>query len=215
MLTWIKRLFWLLLIITGIAFLHYNLPQRDIVQITGTDVKRMDIRSGAFGWGGADAGTEKFDQRDVRFINTSKKNGDPMVYRNEDTDWSWPPYFKFDTGNITAQAQALAKQDDQWVAVRHYGWRIPIWSIYPNAVSIKKVDGPDVVLIPWFNIVFLTILALIIMRLFVTVSRFKIKHIDPVSDKIEDAIGDAQDEAQRTKQAAGNFFTRIFGSSKK
>ena len=40
------------------------------------------------------------------FIQTIKKNGKPMVYRNEDTGWGWPPYFKFDTANLQADAAA-------------------------------------------------------------------------------------------------------------
>ena len=31
-------------------------------------------------------------------------------------------------------------------------------SIYPNAVSVKPLPGPDVRMIPWFNIVTLVVL---------------------------------------------------------
>ena len=40
---WIKRLFVFLLVIITVGLIHYYLPQRDIVEVVGTDVKRMDI----------------------------------------------------------------------------------------------------------------------------------------------------------------------------
>ena len=37
---WIKRIFILLLILITGVLIHYYLPQRDIVKVVGTDVKR-------------------------------------------------------------------------------------------------------------------------------------------------------------------------------
>ncbi len=51
-----------------------------------------------------------------------------------------------------------SKEAPQWVAVTHYGWRIPAISIFPNAVKITPVEGPDVRLIPWVNIIILAFL---------------------------------------------------------
>jgi hypothetical protein len=86
-----------------------------------------------------------------------------MIYRNEDTGWGWPPYFKFDTANLQARASDLmskkSAEDAQWVAIRHYGWRNEFFSIYPNAISLWAVDGPEARIIPWFNIILLTLLA--------------------------------------------------------
>ena len=46
-----------------------------------------------------------------------------MVYRNEDTGWGWPPYFKFDTKNLQTEAADLisSKEEPQWVILTHYG----------------------------------------------------------------------------------------------
>ena len=144
---------------------------------------------------------------DVRYINTKRPNGKAMVYRNQDTGWGWPPYFKFDTGNLMADAQDLVLRSDSgeenWVAVKHYGWRIEMFSLYPNAISLKEVDGPSARIIPWFNIVFLTILFGIIMWFWLKWRRFRKKRIDPVTEKIDEKIDAASDKIDAAADAAG------------
>ena len=214
---WIKRIVVGVMLVFLAAFLHYFLPSKDVVRVVGTDVKRMDIDKG-WGWDKPDAGTNANETRDVRFINAEKSNGKPRVYRNEDTNWSWPPYFKFDSGDLNAQAQALSKQDEQWVVVGHYGWRIKLFSIFPNAYSVKRVSGPDVLIIPWFNIVFLTILALIFWRIWSYFRGLKKKHVDPVTDRIGSTaktLGDkAEAELDEVGKGVSGFFKKWFGSSK-
>ncbi len=206
-------------------FLHYTLPSRDIVQIVGTDVKRMDIGNSIF-WASPDAGTNKESTRDVRFINVAFPDGKPFVYRNEDTDWSWPPYFKFDSGTITAQAQSLAKQDEVWVAVRHYGWRIKLFTIFPNAVSIKQVSGPDAFLFPWFNTVFFLILGAILYGFYRVMATIKERQVDPVLESLEETADNvsryaeethsaAQEKAQNVEKGLKGWFKRWFGETKK
>ena len=219
---WIKRIIFGLLILLVAGFLHYTLPSRDIVQIVGTDVKRMDIGSYAWFWASPDAGTNTNYTRDVRFINATWPNGKPRVYRNEDTDWSWPPYLKFDSGNLNAQAQGLAKQDKIWVAVSHYGWRIKLFSIFPNAYRIRQVEGPNTLLIPWFNIVFLSVLALICYGIYRMMQRFKNRHVDPITDQIGDAADvvsgyaqAAQNEMTEKRSFFSNLFKRWFGTASK
>lgn len=129
--------------------LHYHLPRTDVVRITGTEVKRVDRQ---------DPGTAA-RTRDVRYINTVTRDGDIRVFRNEDTGWGWPPYFKFDSADLTALAQTIAQSpEDPWVRVRYYGWRIKILSLFPNAVDLEVVDR-EYTHVPVFNIVFLTLLA--------------------------------------------------------
>jgi len=227
MLKLVKTLIKLLLILGVIAFLHYNLPQRDIVRVVGTEVTRVDKSDGAFGRGEPDAGTNRLETIDVRYISTMRPNGKPMVYRNQDTGWGWPPYFKFDTGDLMATAQDLAARNDTdeevWVAVKHYGWRIKLFSLYPNAVEIKEVDGPDTRLIPWFNIVFLSILFLMLLWVWLRWRRFKKKRIDPIGDKIDAGLDAAVDKVSDTVNDATagvrdkdsgfrRFMRRYFGS---
>ena len=152
----------LLLLVAG--FLHWTLPSRDIVRVVDTEVVRMDYRAtGA-------TGDALVRTRDVRFIEAVWPDGSPRVYRNEDTGWGWPPYFKFDSANLHAEAQSLvsAAEDPRWVIVTHYGWRIPILSMFPNAVSIRPAEAPDQTLVPWFNMIaiaLLAILALVLWRM--------------------------------------------------
>lgn len=213
---WIKNIVLLIIALFAGISLYYYLPTHDIVQIVGTDVKRMDIdKKKSWFWDKADAGTEDNATRDVRFINSTRPNGKPRVYRNEDTNWSFPPYFKFDSGDLNSQAQDLAKRDEVWVSVKHYGWRIKLFSIFPNAVKIKKVDGPNARIIPWFNIVFLLFLFLLIFSIWRFFRRLKRKHVDPVTDKIGDAAEDAADGIANQGKAARRGFRRIFGSPAK
>lgn len=216
---WLKHIPALLLFIVGAVLLNYYLPDRDIVQIVGTEVKRIDVESGAPFWDRADIGTVEGATRDVRFINATTKSGRSRVYRNEDTGWGFPPYFKFDSGDLTADAQSLARQDDVWVAVRHYGWRIKMFSIFPNATSFKRVDGPDAFLIPWFNIVFIGLLLLIWFLIWRAIRRWKAKRIDPtldaVGDRIEDTARDVGDAVDAGSARVQSRWRKIFGSPKK
>ncbi len=184
-----------LLLMLG-AFLHYTLPQRDIVRVVNTYEERQDF--GGFGdlfWKNTRGATaEQPATRDVLFIQTVKSNGKVMVYRNQDTGFGWPPYLKFDTANLQTEASdALSTGDNpRWVAIRHYGWR-NTWlfgGIFPNALSMKPVSGPDTQLIPWFNIVFLTVLAVIFITIWRLWRNFRTRRIDPVLEDIDEA-GDA------------------------
>lgn len=155
-------LFWILLV----AFLHYTLPQIDVVRLTDTYERRVHPGTNALFWSNAATGDDpNADGRDVFFIRSVDKGNEPVIYRNEDTGMGWPPYFKFDTSNVQAVAENIGStqsaENPQWVAVHHYGWRIELVSIYPNAISVKKVDGPDVRLFPWFNLVLIIFLILI------------------------------------------------------
>lgn len=215
---YLKHIPALLLFTIGAVLLNYYLPDRDIVQIVGTEVKRVDVDAGAPFWDRADIGTTEGATRDVRFINTRRANGSSMVYRNEDTGWGFPPYFKFDSGDLTAQAQSLEREEDTWVAVRHYGWRIKLFSIFPNATSIKRVDGPDALLIPWFNIVFIGLLLTLWFLIWRAIRRWKAKRIDPTLDAVGDQIGEtAKDVGEAVDAGAEKVQSRwrkIFGTTK-
>jgi hypothetical protein len=152
----------ILLAILFILFLHKNLPRTEVVQITGTDIKRMDTNSTK------SAKAQKQSNKDsggittdVRFINAINKKGKTMVFRNQDTGWGWPPYLKFDSADLTAKAQAISSSTENvWVLIKYYGWRIRIFDMFPNAVSLKVVDK-QYRHIPIFNIVFIAALLIL------------------------------------------------------
>jgi hypothetical protein len=182
-------LFWLIVA----AFLHYTLPQYDIARITDTYEKRMDTGRFSWFWAQPDAGNAAPSaNRDVSFIQTKLVDGEVMVYRNEDTGWGWPPFFKFTTADVQAEASDLKSTAEapKWVAIKHYGWREDIITIFPNAISVKPVAGPDVRVIPWGSIITLVILAAVFWAIRVRWIRFRQNRIDPVVDQVEDSLED-------------------------
>lgn len=193
--------FWLLL---G-GLLHYALPQYDIVRIVNTYEERQDLNDWTrIFWSDPDDQSTSLSSRDVQFIQGVRENGKPIVYRNEDTGWGWPFYFKFDTANLYTEANdAISTKDNpEWVSIMHYGWRNEFLSAFPNAISLKPVEGPDHRVINWFNIIFLTLLAALFWAIWVRWRRFRQARIDPV---IED-ISDSMDEAgERIAERGGRF----------
>ena len=207
---YVKITFRVLVVLLVGSFLHYVLPQHDLARITSTEVIRTDLS----GWNRifyaqADSGGADLATRDLRLINTQRQKAwlfgfvpreaeGVMVYRNEDSGWIWPPYFKFDSSNLQAEAEDAVsnKQAPEWYILRHYGWRNTFWSIYPNAVSLKPIAGPDVRLIPWFNIVLLLVLAALFWAIYVRVRGFWARRVDPVIDRIDAA---AEETSGRVK----------------
>lgn len=175
------------LIVAG--FLHYTLPQRDIVRVVNTYEERQDLGgwTDIFWSGGGSSGQATSSTRDVLFIQTVQADGEPMVYRNEDTGWGWPPYFKFDTADLqTRAADAISTRDaPEWFAVRHYGWRNQWVSAFPNALSIRPVAGPETTLIPWFNIVFIAAFLALIGTLYRLWRNFRTHRVDPALENLD------------------------------
>lgn len=194
---YVKWTFFSIVAVLLFSFFHYTLPQHDIVRIVGTENRRIDFGENSFFWASPDVGTSAGTNRDIRFINAEKPNGKIIVYRNEDTGWGWPPYFKLDSSNLQAEAQALISNDKAntiWASITHYGWRNEFFTIYPNAISVKQVEGPDVRIIPWFNIVFFVVLAGVLLLLWRMWAQFRERTIDPTLE----SIGDTFDEIDET-----------------
>ncbi|WP_265500540.1 DUF1523 family protein [Paracoccus beibuensis] len=152
------------------GLLDYTLPSKNTVRISNTYNRLTSIPpSATIFWAAESTGTVENTrgQRDVRFIDTVRPNGRVFVYRNEDTGWVWPPYFKYDSANLHAEATNLqsTSRDPIWVSITAYGWRMPWLSTYPNAISINTVAAPDVRPVNWpamlVCIVLLAILGLV------------------------------------------------------
>ena len=106
------------------AVLQYSLPQHDIVRIVNTYEERQDLNDWTrIFWSEPQDQSASLANRDVQFIQAVRDSGKPIVYRNEDTGWGWPPYFKFDTANLYTEANDAksTKENPKWVVVTHYG----------------------------------------------------------------------------------------------
>ncbi|GGD46577.1 DUF1523 family protein [Sinisalibacter lacisalsi] len=190
----------ILAVIIG-AFLHYTLPQHDVVRIVNTYQERQDLNDWTrIFWASPDDQATSLANRDVQFIQTVRKKSwlfgfirrdsdEVMVYRNEDTGWSWPPYFKFDTASLQTEADDLRStpENPKWAVMTHYGWRMELFSAFPNAVTIRPAESPDVTIIPWFNIFFF--IAVFGFVLFVRAMwlQFRERTVDPALEDTRDA----------------------------
>ncbi|QPM91221.1 DUF1523 family protein [Pseudooceanicola algae] len=184
---YVKWTIWTILFAFVAAVFHYTLPDRDVVRIADTQSRRIDAGNSAIFWSHPDSAATSGGTQDIFFIQAIRENGKPIVYRNEDTGWGWPPYFKFDTTNLQTEAADLTSTAaaPQWVIVTHYGWRNEFISIFPNAVAIKPVSGPDVTVIPWLNIIIILLAIAIFWAIRVRWIRFRERRIDPMWDRTE------------------------------
>ncbi|MBP1806098.1 DUF1523 family protein [Rubellimicrobium aerolatum] len=180
----VKWVFGLLVLAVVGLFLHYVLPKHEVVYVTSTEnrIVSPDEVRGFRSFGEATANAQGQVVTDVFFINTTKRNGAPLVFRNEDTGFGFPPYFKFDSANLQAEAQdAVSTRDTpRWVVVRYYGWRIPFLSTFPNATSMEPAASADVRVIPWFNIVLLILLLAVVWAIWSRLRRWQRRRADPV-----------------------------------
>lgn len=166
-----------------IAALHYSLPQVDVVRAVGVEVKRVDVSEG---------NTDKTRTRDVYQLQMETLDGSPRVYRNEDNIL----YGKFASADLQTQVRSLAA-DKQVVALRHYGWRLRLFSTFPNAVKVWPVEE-GYRHIPFFNIVFLTFVGFLIFMLIRRIRRvFKSR-----DEKRRALEAEREAEALREEQAS-------------
>ena len=118
----------------------YAFPHYDEVYVTGGEVKRMDKD----GFIGADNPADG-PTRDVYFIYTKSVDGEKtMPYRNEDTHWGFPFYFKFNSADLQAKAVSYANAPTPVRAqLKFYGWRIAMFDAFRNVTSIKELTNDD------------------------------------------------------------------------
>ena len=123
----------LITLLSGL-WLDFYLPEKSIATITGVEVKRVD-KDGPIGKENpADGPT-----MDVYYIYTAQDGEKVRVFRNEDTRWSWPWYFKFNSADVQAKAKTL-EFEKKTARLTSYGWRINILSQFPNVTKIEVVD---------------------------------------------------------------------------
>lgn len=134
-----------------LALLDYFLPHHAVLRIVGTEIKRIG--------GDQPASKDKPEARtrDVYYVYAEDvETQKPRVFRNEDTGWGFPWYFKFDSADVQATAQSIAGEHGTAIFT-YYGWRIQIFSLMPNVVKITRAK-PDASVFPWFNVAFFAVL---------------------------------------------------------
>lgn len=210
---YLKWSFFGILTLFVLSFLHYTLPQHDIVRIVGTENRRMDLGENSWFWAAPDVGTGSGTSRDVFFINSVYPNGKTMEYRNEDTGWGWPPYFKMNSSSMNTEAKELQSTAaaPKWVAVTHYGWRNQLFTIFPNVIALREVSGPDARIIPWISIVILTFLAIILFMARRMWLQFRERMIEPAVIEAQETIDHIDARADRAKAGISGWFRRTFG----
>lgn len=134
---------------------NYAFPSYETTVVTGMEAKRVD-KDGPI----SKANVADGPVRDVYFIFTENPETKKiMVYRNEDTGWGLPFYFKFSSADLQAKAQAYANEK-QLVQVKYYGWRINMLNEFRNIVSIKPLSEGDTVSKPIFSYILYVFLLL-------------------------------------------------------
>jgi hypothetical protein len=208
---YVKWTVWALVVLLVGGFLHYTLPQTDIVRIVGTENRRIEVGENSIFWSRADVGMAESGSRDVFFINAVYEDGSTMEYRNEDTGWGWPPYFKVDSFGLDTEAKELVSTPAApvWVAVTHYGWRNGLFTIFPNAIAVQRVDGPDASFIPWVNIAILTFIAFIAYMIRKMWLQFRERMVDPALAQAEQTWDGVEARADAAAGQARGVWSRI------
>ncbi|RED54177.1 DUF1523 family protein [Aestuariispira insulae] len=212
-----SRFFWIglfVLLFSGLfVAVDFYLPRPELVKITGTDVKRMDRK---FNEGAMDRikGINENDRidvgktRDVRFIYAETIDGGTRVYRNEDTGWAFPWYFKFDSGSVASKASALSNRGagdaQRYAVVRTYGWRIEVLSMFPNVITIRESDHAAFTFPIAKTIAYLLLVGLALL-LFRWTARFRRTLSDGVEELAETA-SDMMDGAGAAMDRAADSF---------
>ena len=177
---WVLAL--IVLVLVG-SFLHYVLPKQEVATVTSAYnrfVEPGEIR-GLRSLSEADAVATGRPGVDVFFINGRSREGDLLEFRNEDTGFGFPWYFKFDSATLHNEAQEAVStaETPRWMIIRYYGWRLPWVSMFPNAVSMRPAESADVRLIPWFNIILLTLIGAVAWAIAARIRRWRLRRADP------------------------------------
>ncbi len=139
----------------------YCMPHYSAAVISGVEVKRMNENENT-----PNNKEVKTLARDVYFVQTydPKDKKSVTVYRNEDTHFSFPFYFKFNSADISALAQSLVNQQ---VEVTYYGWRINLFNMFPNVIFLKPLKESADISKPIFSWI---LYALLLMVFFISAS---------------------------------------------
>ncbi|MGL5030567.1 MAG: DUF1523 family protein [Aeromonas sp.] len=126
-----------LIALLSATWLDYYLPEQTIATITGGEVKRSDKDGPISQRNPADGPTS-----DVYYVYTERAGEHVRVFRNEDTRWGWPFYFKFNSADVQAKAISLSFEKRQAI-ITSYGWRVNMLTLFPNITKIENAEPGD------------------------------------------------------------------------
>ena len=75
-------------------------------------------------------------------------------------------------------------------------------------MGIKPVAGPDVTIIPWANIIILTVLFLFVVTLYRMWQQFRQRTIEPLVDDVEDVLEIADEKKDSAVDKVKGWFKR-------
>lgn len=162
-----------LIALVSATWLDYYLPEHTIATITGVEVKRTDKDGPISQKNPADGPTT-----DVYYIYTERPGENIRVFRNEDTEWGWPFYFKFNAADVQAKAKSM-EFEKRLAIITSYGWRINMLSMFPNVTKIESTE-PDASTWSFFRWFWFGIWALVMGKAAIATWRY--------FDRLEDEI---------------------------
>ncbi len=120
---------------------NYIMPSYEKVVFTGGEAKRYLKK---------DNKTE--GKNDIYYLYTQNANSPDKVnvFKNEDTGWGFPFYFKFNSADLQAKAQSLANSK-QVAEIKYYGWRIDMFSMFKNIIKITPLKENDKISTPYVS----------------------------------------------------------------
>ena len=184
-------------------FVDYVLPSNEIMRVTSAYSRITDIGFNRMFYAEEDIVTGQEDatdtKRDVRFISTVTEDGKVKIFRNEDTGWVYPPYFKYDSATLHGEFDNLksSEENPKWVRVTSYGWRIPWLSIFPNAVSVTRVDGPEADTVSVAALFFLTLTYFFVLFVYRAYLRLIRRSVNPMLRDLDDRTDALRDDVMR------------------
>lgn len=168
----LAALFLVVLLPAGLL-LNFYLPNHRVVRIVSADVLPYS----------QDKRAERHVTGVYQIFTEDPETRRQHVYHNEDTGWSFPWYFKFNSADIQSAATSIAgdaSKDENYALITSYGWRVNLFSMFPNVTAIRRVPK-DYVAVPWFNIAFFAVAAFVIGWMALLVRRWRRSRIAPPS----------------------------------
>jgi len=170
------------------GLLHYTLPRHDIVRIVGVETRLETFGFNRFFYASVPSGMADSASRDVRYIEALRPDGRERIFRNEDTGWGWPPYFKMNSADMQARTRDLVSTSEvpRWAQITYYGVRSRMFSVYPNAIRVRPVEGPEVTVFPWTRAIAMVGLAILAFWVWRLLRRFRTRRVEPFLEGVSE-----------------------------